>query len=936
MQAGSVLLAGMFMWHASVMAATTRISDIRNTKHNFSATVTPHILGGGDTRTVKATSEGEICVFCHTPHGANTAEGPLWNRQLPDNATYTKYSSGSIDSTINQPNGVSKLCLSCHDGTIAIGKVRNLRATFDGPNIAMTGTGTNGVMAPGAGGTSDPNTGYTRFLGTDLTNDHPISMTYNQALVSKDMEMRDPASGTAPIRVRGLLPKPGIQDIQLQPENQASPSLDTGQVQCISCHDPHIRSTTNENIKFLRLNRLQKNSPPSGSNSFNATNDIICLACHEKAGWAGSAHASPSAANETYTNAAADVREFPRGTAVWETACLTCHDTHAVQGSRRLLRDGTDATTMNYLGYNIKRSTGSNVKPAVEENCYACHSPNRGTLNGQGGANFEVPDTWSDFQLPRHMPITSGEQIARTEMHNIGGPNPDTSLNGQGKDFIEDPNNMGRNNLNNRHAECTDCHNPHRVVKRQVFYQNNFNGADNEPTHSHTQPHSNIASGVLRGIWGVEPGIFGIDNDTAYPSASFHVDPVAANFIVKRGDPGNSTNTAKSAPYLTREYQLCFKCHSNYAYPGGYGGPLALGSSTGFMSGTPSGTNAMKRYTNQAREFNSPNGHEGEPKSAGTAGGAGSAYNNNNHRSWHPVMRETSRTPSARGIGSPNIWLPPFRAVGAQTMYCTDCHGTNTANGSAVPTGGANGNPWGPHGSENNFLLKGPWSGNRVSNTDGTGIPGTGTGAQNHLCFKCHDYAQYADPNNNAPLDSGFQLGGGTMMGGMGGGGMGGGGGGGGCMGGGAMCMGMMTAGMNNLHIFHANQVSTFRCNLCHVAVPHGWKNKVFLVNLNDVGPEGGYTQPRQVRYVGDGTPTVPCGGGGGGMGGGGGNCAPAYFRRDGVDSPYYNRAALKVASFAASGNWQPSNCGSAGAPGNGVTGVGWMAGSDEACNNLP
>ena len=106
MQAGSVLLAGMFMWHASVMAATTRISDIRNTKHNFSATVTPHILGGGDTRTVKATSEGEICVFCHTPHGANTAEGPLWNRQLPDNATYTKYSSGSIDSTINQPNGV--------------------------------------------------------------------------------------------------------------------------------------------------------------------------------------------------------------------------------------------------------------------------------------------------------------------------------------------------------------------------------------------------------------------------------------------------------------------------------------------------------------------------------------------------------------------------------------------------------------------------------------------------------------------------------------------------------------------------------------------------------------------------------------------------------------------------------------------------------------
>ena len=128
-------------------------------------------------------------------------------------------------------------------------------------------------------------------------------------------------------------------------------------------------------------------------------------------------------------------------------------------------------------------------------------------------------------------------------------------------------------------------------------------------------------------------------------------------------------------------------------------------------------------------------------------------------------------------------------------------------------------------------------------------------------------------------------------------------------MGGGMMCMGMMMGGMSNLHIFHANQVSNFRCNLCHVAVPHGWKNKNFLVNLNDVGPEGGLSVGTQRRN----------------------NTTAGY-----VNGPYYNRAVGKIRSFAASGMWDPTDCGSAGAPGNGRSGVNWMAGGSEACNNVP
>jgi hypothetical protein len=360
--------------------------------------------------------------------------------------------------------------------------------------------------------------------------------------------------------------------------------------------------------------------------------------------------------------------------------------------------------------------------------------------------------------------------------------------------------------------------------------------------------------------------------------------------------------------YLTREYQICFKCHSNYAF--GTNPP-----STGWNSSlTPGNVNNIgPNYTNIAMEYQSPDSHQRE-QTATTNGGTN--WTVNNHRSWHPVMRRTLRTPAERNANQ-NLWLPPFRSVGNQTMYCSDCHGNAIeSQGSAVPLGGENGYPWGPHGSNNYFLLKGPWSGNGPAMEDRSGVPGTGPGRPFHLCFKCHQYNQYATQGGGGNiLNSGFGM---TAMGCMGG-GMGGMGGGGGGGGGGGMCMmgggmgGMGGMAFNNLHVFHNNVVTNFRCNLCHIAIPHGWKNKVFLANLNDVGPEGTNGWSGEVR-----TPSR------GGTGG--------YF-----DSPYYNRAALKVIQFLPSGQWNPNNCGSAGRNGgNGVVGVPWMNGSTEACANLP
>jgi hypothetical protein len=852
---------------AASAAYAGRISDVRNTRHNLSASGpgTTHAAPGGTT---------EVCVFCHTPHGAsqqdaagNAVRAPLWNRRIPAGSTYTPYTSSSLDAQYitdgfdNTPGGSSKLCLSCHDGTLAIGNVNVLNGATN-VTIPMVGTGTNpttgatGVMPPGEGVTS----GFTRFLGTDLRNDHPISVTFNADLALRDGELRvpDPAqrwpagSGSVlGIRAPGFKP--------LLPLERTGAG-GAGQVQCASCHDPHLRDDNAAvgNQKFLRTNRFQEAPPSPG---FVAASDIICLACHDKNGafgvWAFSAHANPSVANETYRLQASQLREFPDNMPVWRAACLNCHDTHTVQGARRLTREGTDAPLPPGSPFAAKQ--GGN--PALEKTCYQCHTTG---ANSALTTSTEVPNIESDFNLPVRMPITTQEQGGTTEeVHDIGGNFSDGAVdctgttNRCGADFIE-----ARVKLAQRHAECTDCHNPHRVLKFRSFTGGATGVAGNpDPagTHRHDETtgytHTNIISGVLRGTWGVEP---------SYGSTSFQNLPTA--YTVKRGDPGASVDTLATATYVTREYQVCLKCHSDYGYPDNNLYPLGNRPALGRTGGTPVGTNNLTIYTNQAKEFQAPISHQGDGTKPNS--GAGTDFTTNNHRSWHPVMDVTGRTaPSAAAFRAP--W---GNAIGAQTMYCTDCHGSNTADNSVVPAGGEDGNPWGPHGSTNNFLLKGLWNTNVGADNRGDNGPNA-----NGLCFKCHNPNTYA--NRNGTGNTGF-----------------------------------FSPDKGNLHAFHTDKVGRIRCNWCHVAVPHGWKNKALLVNLNDVGPEAGRAGNEEWRY----------------------NASNQAFNQE----PYYPNAKLKVRNFALSGTWSDTNCGSNnsatafGTNGNNTgSGKDWMG---SVCSNPP
>jgi predicted CXXCH cytochrome family protein len=171
----------------------------------------------------EAWSGGDRCVACHVPHAADTSvpRVQLWNHEVTT-ASFVLYASGTLDVKPGEPDRGSKLCLSCHDGTVAIDSFGSVTTGIQ----FMTGTA---------------------LLGTDLTDDHPISFVYDTALANLDGGLHDPTA-----QASGL---GGSINADM---------LFEGQVQCASCHDPHGSSGV---PKLLRI-----------SNAGSA----LCLICHDK------------------------------------------------------------------------------------------------------------------------------------------------------------------------------------------------------------------------------------------------------------------------------------------------------------------------------------------------------------------------------------------------------------------------------------------------------------------------------------------------------------------------------------------------------------------------------------------------------------------------------------------------------------------------------
>lgn len=262
------LVCLLLVWLATLCAPAQDAHSILNSKHNLSYS------GPGPLRSA---TEGDVCIFCHSPH-SRTGQSPLWNHALSA-ASYTPYSSTTLKAAVGQPSGASKLCLSCHDGTVALGMVANRHRPI-----------------PLAGGETTMPAGRAR-LGTDLSAHHPVSFTYDAALASAQGELRDPATL--------------IEEVRLDR---------SGQLQCTSCHDPH----NNQYGLFL----VKDN-----------TASALCQDCHAPKQWAASVHATSTA---TWNGNGQNPWPHPTGTTVAANACGNCHRPHDAGIKSQLLNFPTE------------------------------------------------------------------------------------------------------------------------------------------------------------------------------------------------------------------------------------------------------------------------------------------------------------------------------------------------------------------------------------------------------------------------------------------------------------------------------------------------------------------------------------------------------------------------------------------------------------------
>ena len=231
--------------------ATRGPQGIVYTAHNLSTSQEDPILS-----MYQSSNEEQVCIFCHTPHGG-TLDGPLWNRESPSATSYTHYNSATLSSYLQGlavNRAVSKeslLCLSCHDGTIAMNSLVNY-SHVGVPEYWDSGS-EDLIMPAEMFGVPGPR------VGTDLSNDHPISFIYASATENRIGTMYNSIEDAEGAGVR-FFPPNGADALK--------------RVECSSCHDPHVAydsywgALADENYRpFLITSNV-------GSG--------LCLACHIK------------------------------------------------------------------------------------------------------------------------------------------------------------------------------------------------------------------------------------------------------------------------------------------------------------------------------------------------------------------------------------------------------------------------------------------------------------------------------------------------------------------------------------------------------------------------------------------------------------------------------------------------------------------------------
>lgn len=220
-----------------------------------------------------------------------------------------------------QPTGSSKLCLSCHDGTVALGSVQN--RTFGGGTGVITG------LAAAILGTAPT------VLGTDLRNDHPISFTYDVTLAAQNPELYSPAMLTGKFR----------------PES--------GQMQCSNCHDAH----SDANPKFML----------TGYQDGAGYGSPLCRTCHNKEYYSSVPNIPHRESIIQWNGAGANPWYIPGqnlpnnpNSTPKANGCENCHQPHNSTSTKQLLKSGGESQTcLNCHNGNVVVDPTKNIDAAL-------------------------------------------------------------------------------------------------------------------------------------------------------------------------------------------------------------------------------------------------------------------------------------------------------------------------------------------------------------------------------------------------------------------------------------------------------------------------------------------------------------------------------------------------------------------------------------------
>ena len=269
-----------------------------------------HDLTPGSKSPITGARPGS-CSYCHAPHSGLSTGKALWN-QTQTKATYQVYTSTTYHQKGQQPvlGSDSNLCLSCHDGTVAVGN------TITAGQITMTGTMNSQDV-----------------FGTNLQSSHPFSL---------QLPIKDAIDIIASLVSQGKTGDP-----------TGAVRLIDGNIECTSCHNPHVQA-----IDKVSLNFLVRDS----------SNAQMCMACHDPtrtmsgqvnplAGWATSAHVLA-------TNKVSVQANLGSYGTVGANACISCHTPHNAQGPMRLLRGPNEQDCI------ACHNGSSNLNPAIP-NVYA-------------------------------------------------------------------------------------------------------------------------------------------------------------------------------------------------------------------------------------------------------------------------------------------------------------------------------------------------------------------------------------------------------------------------------------------------------------------------------------------------------------------------------------------------------------------------------------